>query len=178
MTNDHNQRPTTILFYNPNKAIMERYFYAKNGEQVGPFSLQELKEEGITPRTKIWYFGLESWTEAELLPELKGFFRTSEHMPPPIPSDPNILDSGLMEECPKNWRIQSVIAVFFASFIGMAALYFSWKVDREYHAGNLYEANKASQMAGLLVKVSFVFFGIGMIAFGLIIFLFAINHHH
>jgi hypothetical protein len=60
-------------------------FYLHNGtEQEGPFSKSELKEKNITRKTEVWYEGLNDWTNAENVDDLKNIFNTSS--PPPIRS--------------------------------------------------------------------------------------------
>ncbi len=41
-----------------------QYWIIKDGESVGPFSLDELKTLGITPQTKIWFKDIADWTPA------------------------------------------------------------------------------------------------------------------
>ena len=59
---------------------MRKYFFAKEHQQKGPFSFMELKDEDINKETLIWYEGLEDWTLAAKLPELK----TVLELKPPI----------------------------------------------------------------------------------------------
>jgi uncharacterized membrane protein YhaH (DUF805 family) len=48
------------------------YYYSINGnDKNGPFSYYELKQKNITPKTLIWYEGLEDWKMAEQIPELE-----------------------------------------------------------------------------------------------------------
>jgi chemotaxis protein histidine kinase CheA len=60
---------------------MQKYFLNDGTGQQGPFSLEELKEKGITAATPLWYDGLESWTTAGEVPELKDILI---HTPPPF----------------------------------------------------------------------------------------------
>jgi len=56
---------------------MKKY-YINNGEQnLGPFDLNDLKSKGIDRDTLVWFFGLERWSRARSIPELKELFRTS-----------------------------------------------------------------------------------------------------
>lgn len=61
---------------------MEEYFIAENEEQIGPFSIEELKGKSLTAHSLVWREGLEDWIEAKELEELKVLFRKQ---PPPIP---------------------------------------------------------------------------------------------
>ena len=48
-----------------------------NGEPVGPMSLEQAMENGLTPETPVWFDGLEDWVDAGELPELAGCFTPS-----------------------------------------------------------------------------------------------------
>jgi len=49
---------------------MAEYFLEKNNDTVGPFSAQELMEQGITPMAGVWTQKVGSWVSAAALPEL------------------------------------------------------------------------------------------------------------
>ena len=59
---------------------MKKYFYSDGKEKYGPLSLQELQQEDITKETLIWFEGLDVWTPARELDELKPIL---ELQPPP-----------------------------------------------------------------------------------------------
>jgi uncharacterized membrane protein YhaH (DUF805 family) len=60
---------------------MKKYFYSNGQDKEGPVTLEELKQKDITPKTLIWYEGLDDWKEAKCVDELKEIFELS---PPPI----------------------------------------------------------------------------------------------
>lgn len=49
---------------------MKKYFARINNEQKGPFTLEQLIEEGIRPSTYIWTKGMEHWLHAEDDPDI------------------------------------------------------------------------------------------------------------
>lgn len=49
---------------------MRKYFYTDGKDKFGPFSKDELKHQQIKRSTKVWYFGLENWTEISELSDL------------------------------------------------------------------------------------------------------------
>lgn len=59
----------------------QQFYVAVNGQQTGPFTLDELKAKNIQHDTLIWTEGLESWTKAELVPLVKDILKT---IPPPL----------------------------------------------------------------------------------------------
>jgi uncharacterized membrane protein YhaH (DUF805 family) len=60
---------------------MNKYFYSVGKEKHGPLSLDELKQENISNDTLIWFEGLDDWTPASELEEMKPIL---ELKPPPI----------------------------------------------------------------------------------------------
>lgn len=64
---------------------MEQHFYiVVNGEQQGPFTIDDLKAKSIQRETLIWTEGLDSWTKAEDIPLLQDVLKAT---PPPIPTE-------------------------------------------------------------------------------------------
>ena len=60
---------------------MRKYFYTDGVTKFGPYSKEELKTQKISRSTKIWYFGLENWTELSQINELDEIIST---IPPDI----------------------------------------------------------------------------------------------
>ena len=48
----------------------EKFYFIRNGQQIGPIEAEQLAQENITPQTMVWRQGMEDWKEAHLLPEL------------------------------------------------------------------------------------------------------------
>lgn len=59
---------------------MKDLYYARNSEKYGPFSLEELRYENITPQTLIWFEGLPSWQYAEDVEEIQSIFHPIEQV--------------------------------------------------------------------------------------------------
>jgi hypothetical protein len=49
---------------------MIKYFYTDGIDKFGPFSKEELKSQKITRKTKIWYLGLNEWTQLDEIESL------------------------------------------------------------------------------------------------------------
>jgi len=61
---------------------MKKYYLLENGQNIGPFSLEELKSKNL-PRTElIWAEGMADWQEGGSIDELKSIFAVT---PPPPP---------------------------------------------------------------------------------------------
>lgn len=60
---------------------MRKYFYTDGISKFGPFSKDELKSQQIKRSTKVWYYGLEKWTEISEISDLDDIIST---IPPEI----------------------------------------------------------------------------------------------
>lgn len=47
------------------------YFIVDNGQQAGPFTIEELAEKGLTPTILVWKEGMDNWAPASQVDELK-----------------------------------------------------------------------------------------------------------
>jgi len=63
---------------------MKHYFYSDGKEKHGPISLDELRQREISKDTLIWFEGLDDWTPAKNLDEIKSIL---ELQPPPISNE-------------------------------------------------------------------------------------------
>lgn len=54
-----------------------KYFIILNGSQTGPFEVNELYNKGITPETLVWTEGMENWTPAWQVGDLKSVINSS-----------------------------------------------------------------------------------------------------
>lgn len=57
---------------------MEFFIIENNGQQAGPFSLEQLVQKAITPETLVWAQGMKDWTPAWKIAELKTVLETVE----------------------------------------------------------------------------------------------------
>lgn len=67
---------------------MTQYFIHDGQEEKGPLDIEQLKLESLKQDTPIWHEGLESWTSAGQVEELKFLFATKPTPPPLIKSTP------------------------------------------------------------------------------------------
>jgi hypothetical protein len=49
---------------------MRKYFFTDGLNKFGPFSKDELKHQKITRSTKVWYYGIDQWTDIKNIIEL------------------------------------------------------------------------------------------------------------
>ena len=50
----------------------------RNGKQEGPFSVEELSQQGITPESEVWAPGMVDWQQAGDVPELTAVLQRAE----------------------------------------------------------------------------------------------------
>ncbi len=56
------------------------WYITRNGQNLGPYTLEQLMPNGLTPDSNVWRAGMGGWQAASTLPELQGLFS-----PPPPP---------------------------------------------------------------------------------------------
>ena len=66
---------------------MEIYIHA-NGSNMGPYSLEQLKDLGISPDTPVWYNGLPDWTPAGVAPATRELFFAPSPDKAIVPAEP------------------------------------------------------------------------------------------
>lgn len=47
-----------------------QWYIFQNNQQLGPFNVNQLPQQGLTPQTHVWRAGLDTWKLASELPEL------------------------------------------------------------------------------------------------------------
>ncbi|WP_262148221.1 RDD family protein [Chryseobacterium foetidum] len=77
----------------------QKYFIHDGIDKKGPYTLEELRSQDVKRYTLIWHGGLNNWTEAEKLYELKCLFETAsptinlskeiQVVPPSLPQTTN-----------------------------------------------------------------------------------------
>lgn len=50
----------------------------RNGKQEGPFTVEELSQQGITPESEVWAPGMDDWKQAGDVPELTAVLQRAE----------------------------------------------------------------------------------------------------
>lgn len=56
-----------------------KYYARIDGEQCGPFPLDQLAEAGVRPSTYVWCAGMDDWEKAEDVPDICRMFRNRLH---------------------------------------------------------------------------------------------------
>lgn len=53
---------------------MKQYYLVINGEKSGPFTIDQLATQQLTPETPVWTEGMSDWMPAQQVAELSSFF--------------------------------------------------------------------------------------------------------
>ena len=77
---------------------MTQYFIHDGQNEKGPLGIEQLKFESLKQDTPIWYEGLESWTTARQVEELKFLFSVKPTPPPLIKSIPPVVTPPRIEQ--------------------------------------------------------------------------------
>ncbi|TWE07852.1 SPFH domain-containing protein [Rudaeicoccus suwonensis] len=64
------------------------FHVAVNGQQQGPYTLDQLRSAGLTPTTMVWSAGMADWAAASSVPELGALFQAPPPLPPQAPPAP------------------------------------------------------------------------------------------
>lgn len=60
-----------------------QWYISRNGQQLGPFSLEQLPAQGLTAQTYVWRAGFQGWMFANQVPELASLLASTPPPPPP-----------------------------------------------------------------------------------------------
>ncbi len=154
--------------------MTNRYFYLHNGESVGPFSIEALKEKNISKETKVWCSGMSDWVSAGELDEIKYIFEQREetfsnnlYETPPPPPDKDYKETENKDRSyaypPKTYLLESILVTLFCCLpIGIVGILYSIRVEESFYSGKQEASLLASRNAGKWVKIGFI---VGIIAY-------------
>ena len=136
----------------------------RNGKQEGPFTVEELAQQGITPESEVWAPGMADWQQAGDVPELTAVLQRAEfeasqqaaraaesrattgvpydpsvpptRVPPQVPRYGNVPEEPKKSGCTP-WLITALIlAILFATMVFTCP-------DRQDHEAAIQEVTKA-----------------------------------
>jgi hypothetical protein len=151
---------------------MKQYYYLEGNQQLGPFTLEELRSKPIKPDTKVWAQGLPDWVAAQTVPEINEWLSGAPVPPvsqslPPVQSPPayqpfqesytpNQPLSAGMGNRPKTWLVESILVTLFCCLpFGIAGIVNASNVDTRYSNGDFAGAQRASDEAAKWTKIGF-----------------------
>lgn len=152
------------------------YFVAVNGQSTGPFTLDQLKKQGVTPQTLIWHEGLPGWVAAETVAEVNNYLFNAggtETVPLHVDNNhntPDVLsqkihgvsqqsighDAHVADGCPP---VRLGLAIFSAIMfpLGIAAIVKSALVRPRWNAGRYEDAEYLSASSKKFAIMSIIF---------------------
>lgn len=140
---------------------MKLYYYVNAaGQQAGPITRENFKNNGITKDTNVWCDGMSGWTRAGDVPDLKYLF--NDINVPPIPPVPPVNTNttpppapNQKDQCPNNYLVYAILSTVLCCLpTGVAAIIFSTRVDKQWAQGDKIGAQKSSEQAKLWCLIS------------------------
>lgn len=127
---------------------MKKFFLHSETGQQGPFSIEDLKTQSLTRETPVWYEGLETWTNAGNVEELKSLFQV---VPPPFKPETAKKETPLKQPVPravpsakKRKRMPAglvvIVVLLLLGLLSAGGYYFYTKLSDEITESN--EADK------------------------------------
>ncbi len=133
---------------------MRLYYIVCNGQELGPYTLEELSTRGITPDTMIRVDGIVNACPAQALDELRPLFGYQAPGPnsyagAPAYGTPYGYGSPMQPQnrpvMPPDNLVWSILCVLFFFPLGIIPLIYSIQVSTHYDRGNYAEAENASR---------------------------------
>lgn len=150
----------------------KHFFYTKNGQNFGPYSIEQLKKEHITPETMVWHADLKDWVAAAEIEELSVLFTKAGDepaygaVPPPPPpkEEPNTSwheqknhHEPMPPYPPKSYLLGAILTTIFCCMpLGIVSLIYAILVEVRFEAGNYRGAIKASMQARRWMLISVI----------------------
>jgi len=103
---------------------MKKYYLHNGTEEIGPFTLEELKLKNVTGNTPIWYEGIDKWTTVSNVAELRGIFETLKpppYIPPTPPKQPQPVSSPVQQKSKSYTPTIITVIVVLLAFFGVIA---------------------------------------------------------
>lgn len=143
---------------------MKQYYYLDNNKQVGPFTLEQLRTQPLTPNTLVWTEGMSNWARVVDTPEVRDLMGLGSI--PPINPQPVYAQPGFSQPTyafgsptgfmPKTWLTESILVTLFCCLpLGIVGIINASRVESRYRVGDFNGAQQASLEAGRWTKIGF-----------------------
>lgn len=125
------------------------YFIARASGHEGPYTIDQLRQRGVTPETYVWNNTMTEWTRAGNVPELAAaLFGPIPTAEPARPEPPYREPAYMRPARPSSWLIPAILlSVCCCLPCGIVSIVYASKVDSSYNAGRYDEALDASRKA-------------------------------
>lgn len=165
-----------------------KYYAMMGSERVGPMTIDDLRNLGITPRTPVWRPGMADWADASTLPELSQCFapqppyhpysQPQQGGYPPYNNGYNQdNNNNVLPPRPDNYLVWSIVVTILCCLIGgIVALVYSSKVNSAYDRGDYAASMSASNSAKTWCIVSAIIGLLGNAVYGSLIMMGAVGN--
>ena len=159
-----------------------KYYIIQNGQQMGPYTIEQLKIYHVTPETDVWTEGMANWAKAKDIPALASLFAGMGAAPGATVAQPQAAqNSGQYQQTgnqyqqtsgnqyqqaqpssyggypPKTWVAEAILVTLFCCMpFGIVGLVHATMVSLYYNRGEFEAAEQASKTAGKWVKIAFI----------------------
>lgn len=162
-----------------------KYYIIQNGQQMGPYTIEQLRIYHVTPETDVWTEGMANWAKAKDIPALAPLFAgvAGGAMPGATVVQPQgAVNSGQYQQTagnqyqqasnnqyqqaqpssyggypPKTWVVEAILVTLFCCMpFGVVGLVHATMVSLYYNRGEFEAAEQASKTAGKWVKIAFI----------------------
>ena len=99
---------------------MKDYYFHDGSNQHGPFTLEELKQQKITPETSVWNTNITDWKKASQFEELTELFKK---IPPPFHNTKNSIKTNK-----KNNATYYIVGAIIVIFLVYHFFSYKWKI--------------------------------------------------
>ena len=136
---------------------MSEYYIGKNNERLGPFPLEKLISNGLTPDSLVWCQGMPGWKRATEVPEVAALFAPQ---PPAQPQyAPQVQDYqqqygyqqpqyGYRPPRPDNNMVWAILSTILCCLpLGIVAIIKASNVNSLYDRGDYAGAEAAAKSA-------------------------------
>lgn len=158
---------------------MKKYWIIVNGQPVGPFTPEELKQRSdFRADLPVWYSGLPEWSTVAQLPELAAMLSR------PIDVEPFEVQAEqprqqqrtgwtssapasnpVEEKCPPTYMAWNIFLTICCCLpVGIVGIFFGSKVNQRYMSGDMEGARRASERAAWCLMIAIV---LGLLTFPL-----------
>ena len=111
-----------------------KYFIIENNQQQGPFSIYELKDKGINSDTPVWAEGMNDWTPAGKVEELRDFlFNTNDKSTPPPYTPPKLSASETDNPVPPKSNRHGCLIISAIILLGIIIFLAVTNPDKQQH---------------------------------------------
>lgn len=142
---------------------MKQYYLVINGEKSGPFTIDQLATQQLTPETPVWTEGMSDWMPVQQVAELSSLFAPQTSgpemaqptVPPQAPAynaapsygntQPQTPNGQVM---PPNYLVWSILVTLLCCLPGgIVAIVYSTQVSSRFLQGDYEGANASSRNA-------------------------------